>query len=263
MTKNPITEQRLVLRVPGTDDVVVDRDVPFGGGASGNLRMDIYRPSAEETAPLPVLVFVTGYSDAGGRKLLGCALKDMASYMDWARLVASFGIAAITYENEEPVRDVHLLLRHIEQNAGPLNIDTARIGLWACSGNVPNALALLQHDEPFKCAALCYGYMLDTAGSDDVARAAAQWGFVNPAAAMAPDRLARTPMLIVRAGRDDTPDLNASIDRFVARAVQENLAVTLVNHPDGPHAFDILDDSAESRTAIRQVVAFLGANLLE
>jgi len=35
------------------------------------------------------------------------------------------------------------------------------------------------------CAALCCGYMLDGNGYDDVARAAAQFGFANPAEASA------------------------------------------------------------------------------
>lgn len=130
MTKHPIAERRLVMRAPAMDDVVVDRDTPFGGDTSPNLRMDVYRPPEETKAPLPAVVFVTGYSDVGGREVLARNLKDMAAYIDWARLVASSGMIAIAYENEEPIRDLRLLLCYIKDNAALLGIDSDRIGLW-------------------------------------------------------------------------------------------------------------------------------------
>jgi hypothetical protein len=65
----------------------------------------------------------------------------------------------------------------------------------------------------------------------------------------------------VRAGRDQVPGLNATLDRFVAAALTRNLPVTLVNYPSGPHAFDIDDDCEASRQVIRQVLAFLKLHL--
>jgi hypothetical protein len=41
-----------------------------------------------------------------------------------------------------------------------------------------------------------------------------------------------------------------------------NLPMTVVNHADGPHAFDIYHDSATSREVVRQMLAFLRFNLL-
>jgi dienelactone hydrolase len=268
MSKHPIAEQRLVVRAPGTDNVLVARNVPLGDDRTIGLRMDLYRPAGAPDARLPAVVFVTGYSDTGSEKVLGCRLKDMASYVDWGRLVASAGMTAITYENEDPFRDANVLLRHIRDNAARLRVDEARIALWSCSGNVPTALALLQenraHEERgIRCAALCYGYMLDGEGRDDVARAAQRWGFVVPNTPPALDSLARVPMLVVRAGRDDMPGLNESIDRFVAEALRANLPVTVVNQCTGPHGFDIFDATHDSRRAIRQIVGFLSMHLLE
>ena len=62
-------------------------------------------------------------------------------------------------------------------------------------------------------------------------------------------------------GLEQFPGLNDSIDRFFAKALALNRPVTLVNHPAGPHAFDLLDDSATSRLIIRQVLDFLTAQL--
>src|SRR5262249_27210748 len=148
-----------------------------------------------------------------------------------------------TYVNHDPVTDAHAILTHIGQNARRLGIDQSRVGLWACSGNVPNALSLLMTASPsIACAALCYGYMLDFDGSSVVADAAATFRFANPCAGKAPEDVPHgSPLLIVRAGRDETAGLNESIDRYVAKALALNWPVTLVNHHTAPHAFDTID----------------------
>jgi acetyl esterase/lipase len=68
------------------------------------------------------------------------------------------------------------------------------------------------------------------------------------------------PLLVVRAGRDH-PELNRTIDDFVVAASARRLAVELVHHPDGHHAFDVADDTDASREAIRRVLAFLRGHL--
>ena len=68
-------------------------------------------------------------------------------------------------------------------------------------------------------------------------------------------------MFIVRAGQDN-PGLNEALDRFVVRALNRNLPITLVNYPAAPHAFDLLLDSEGSREVVRQTLAFLRFQLL-
>jgi hypothetical protein len=142
-------------------------------------------------------------------------------------------------------------------------VDEQRIGVWACSGNVPNALAVLMQEArgALKCAVLCYGYMLDLDGSTAVAETARQWGFVNPCAGKSVDDLpGDLPLFIARAGQDQ-PRLNDALDRFVLMALTGNLPITLVNHPAAPHAFDLLDASETSREIIRRILAFLQFHL--
>jgi dienelactone hydrolase len=67
-------------------------------------------------------------------------------------------------------------------------------------------------------------------------------------------------LLLVRAGQD-RPELNASIDRFVATVRAGGLPMELVEHPEGHHAFDVLDDTDASRDAIRRVLEFLRRRL--
>ncbi len=257
-----ITKKPVVLSLPGMDAAVVRRDVTYADGAT----LDVYRPpDAPHTAPLPVVVFVSGYSDAGFQRMLGCKLKDMASYVSWAKLVAVSGMAAVTYSTgADPVADVRAVLRVIRENAASLGIDPDRIGLWACSGNAPTGLSLLTSNEGVARAVFCYGYMLDLDGATHVSDASGTFRFANPTAGKSVDDLARdVPILVVRAGRDEMPGLNAGLDRFLEAAVRRNLPLSFINHPEGGHAFDISDDTDATRDVIRRILEFLAAHLTD
>jgi AraC family transcriptional regulator len=262
--RNEIATKPVVYQIPGMDAVHVRRDVRYQSANAG-LVMDIYRPpDSKATTRLPAVVFVMGYSDLGAEKMFGCKFKEMEAYVGWSKLVAASGLTAITYVNHNPMRDLDALLQHIRENAGTLGIDEKRIGVWSCSGNVPRALGLLmQSDRPApKCAALSYGCMLDLDGSTNTAEAAKTWRFANPTEGksvrdLPPD----VPLFIARAGRDN-PQLNETLDRFITHAVAANLPISLANHPTGPHAFDVMDDSETSRGMIRQILAFLRLHLL-
>ncbi|MCB1258513.1 MAG: hypothetical protein KDB26_15485, partial [Microthrixaceae bacterium] len=123
----------------------------------------------------------------------------------------------------------------------------------------PTALALFAH-ERLACAALLYGYLIDVDGATDVARAATQFFFATPPVTL--DELpGDRPVLVVRAGRDDTPGLDLALQRFVAAAQARGLPVTVRDHPTAPHAFDLRDDSAETHAVIDDVLAFVADRL--
>ena len=263
--RHEIATKRVVLEVPGAEAAVVRRDVPYTLIDGERLTMDIYRPVGLGTdQPMPAVLFVTGFPDEGMRKIVGCNAKDMASYVSWAQLMAVSGLAAITYTTRRPATDVHDVLRYVREQAD-FGIDGDRVGVWACSGNAPTALSVLMTPEAqVKCAALCYGYMMDFDGSTSVAEAASSFRFANPCTGRAFEDLpGDVPLFIARAGKDEMPHLNDTIDRFLARALATNLPVTLVNHSTGPHAFDILDDSDASRSVIRQIVAHMQFHLMK
>ena len=262
-----ISKKEVVYRIPGMDGVKVLRDVEYGGGDAGVLTMDIYYPpDFQSGARLPAVVVVAGYPDVGFELKVGCKFKEMGSFISWGRLMAATGLVAITYTNREPTTDLHALLQYVRRRAAPLGIDENRIGVWACSGNVPLALSVLMQEgnDYLKCAVLCYGIMLDLDGSTHVAEAAKVWGFVNPCAGKSVDDLPQgLPLFIVRAGQDQMPHLNETIDRFMVKALICNLPITFKNHPTAPHAFDLLHDSETTREIIRQILAFMQFHLLE
>jgi acetyl esterase/lipase len=192
----------------------------------------------------------------GYEAFTGCKFKDTELCISWGRLMAASGLIAITYTNREPAADLQELLRHVRQNAASLGVDENRIGVWASSGNVPLALSVLMQDgrDFVTGAVLCYAFTLDLEGSTAVAEAAGTWKFVNPVAGKSvadlPDDL---PLFVARAGQDEFPHLNETLDRFLAHALACNLPITFVNHPAAPHAFDLVDDTETSREIVRQI----------
>jgi hypothetical protein len=261
-----ITKKRVVFRLPNEDAVTIRRDVAFRESETGTLTMDLYYPQEFDSgARVPAVIFVSGYSDPGFQKMLGCKLKEMESYISWGKLTAASDLVAITYSAVDPVTDVAALLEFVRQNATTLSIDQDRIGIWACSGNAPNALSILmkQGGHHLKFAVLLYPYLLDLDGHTGTAESAKRFGFVNPFAGNSIEDLPRdTPLFIVRAGRDEMPQLNDTMDRFLSRAVSSNLRIRFTNHPNAPHGFDLSDDSEAAHEIIASILSFMRFHLL-
>ena len=96
----------------------------------------------------------------------------------------------------------------------------------------------------------------------DVPEAAQQFGIGVPARGRKIDDLPRAvPLLVVRAGQDQTPLLNASLDAFVSAALAHDLPLTLINQPGAPHSFDLFDDTDATRSTIRRILSFLSERL--
>jgi hypothetical protein len=260
----PIALKRLVYQVDGMADVAVIRDVAYRVTDAGPQTMDVYRPrEVEAETNAPVVIIVTGYQDVGVPRPLGCAFKDMEMVISLAQLIAAAGIAAVAYTTREPAADIRHVVEFLARNTAALRADTTRVGLWAASGNVPVALALLMERERqrLSAAVLSNGFTLDVGGSA-VADASRTYRFVNAAAGKSvADLPADVPLFIARSGRDEFPGLNTMLDRFVAAALARNLPITFVNHATAPHGFELNDDSDTSRHIIGQMLEFLTFHL--
>jgi|SoiMethySBSTD1v2_1073268.scaffolds.fasta_scaffold45978_5 tetratricopeptide (TPR) repeat protein len=221
----------VVETIPGMDKVV-PRQVTWKTVSGTALLMDVYAPPATKGAA-PAVVFVNGVGMWPG----GTPLRTWGQYTSWPRLIAASGMVAVTFDargeeaNAEDVRDV---FAYVRDHARDLGIDATRVAAWACSANVRSTLAVLMAPEapPVVAAVLYYG-------SADV-----------------PSFRRDLPVQFVRAGRD-RPQMNELNDRMTAAALAANAPWTLVNVPQGHHAFDVLDDTDESRQAIRGTVAYL------
>lgn len=237
---NEMAKKRIVYSVPGMEDIPV-REAEYAEGRT----VRVYGRG-------PALICVTGYPDPGFEQRMGCRIGDMGHLVSWGQLLAASGFAAITYVNHEPA-DAKLAIAYVRAHAEDLGVDATRLGVFATSGNGPMGLGSL--DAQMRCGVFLYPYLL---GAGPVAE---QIGFADPLAGKTAADLPDLPIFIARAGRDAIPGLNASIDAFAAAALARNLPLTLVNHPNAPHAFDLMDDSDATRAVIRSAVEFVRVHL--
>jgi len=264
MAPTELAKLTVVYSIPGVEAVTVRRDVPYRTTESGSLCFDAYYPpGAAADSPLPAVLFVHGYSDAGIPNVMGRIFKEMGHPVSWAQLIAASGVVAILYSNRQPVDDLEAILQHLRDHAAGLGIDASRLGLFATSGHVPLALSLLMQAErrEIRCAVLCCGYMLDLNGATSVADMQKKYPFANPCVGKSMDDVRRdAPMLVVRAGRDQF-GVNESLDSFISGALHRDLPLRLVNHAGAPHAFDLFDDSEATREIIREILRFMRFHL--
>lgn len=259
-----IFTRRVCLRLEGMDAVTVQRDAAYGPADRG-LRFDVHYPPREpDHGRWPAVIIVAGYPGTKESRPATLPYKEIGWTVSMCQLIAVSGMAAIAYTNREPVADLEALIEHLHERADAIGIDPARLGMLAVSGNVPTALATLMQDarRAPACAVFGYGCLLDLDGANDVAEAARLFGFVNACDGRTLADLRRdVPLLITRAGRDQFPSMNASIDRFIRQGLIANLPISFVNHAEGPHAFDLFDDSRTSRDIVRQTLRFLQQHL--
>src|SRR5687767_12809937 len=106
-----------VLKIKGTERTVVRKNIAY----SGDLTLDVYRP-ADANGVLPVVIFVNGVGVPD--------LKEWGQYTSWPRLVATRGIAAITYQTssgESAEAQTEALLKYVKDHAAEMKIDPSRI----------------------------------------------------------------------------------------------------------------------------------------
>ena len=262
----PDPTRAVVMTVPGMDRVRVRRDVVYEKVGGTELLADVYLPpeDGKGTRP-PVVVF-----QAGGAE----NTKDWASYTSLSRLFAASGFAAVPFNHRlrypkrqyaEGAEDLRSLLELLKRDGRALGLDGSRVAVATFSGGGPMLAPLLRQRPPaVRALAGFYAFLdtehvkLDEAGiTSETARA------FSPLAALeaSPNASAIPPLFIARAGMDAIPGVNASIDRFVAGALERNLTVTIVNHPAGSHGFDHKEDDARTREILEMALAFFRAHL--
>ena len=249
----------MVYPQPDAGQVVTRPGVEFARSTSGPLTLDVYAPAVRPASvALPAIVLVAGYSDLGYESFMGCRFKDMAVCTTWARLVASFGMIAVTYGNERPAEDLQSLLDYVREHAAELGIDAGRLALWGMSGNGALALATLASSPAgaFKCGVFSCAYLADLDGATHVADAQTQWRFTYPGGFSVDSLPADLPVFIARAGQEQDPGLNVAVDRLVAAMLAANRPVTCVNFAAAPHGFELFHDTLETREVMRQMFRF-------
>jgi acetyl esterase/lipase len=251
-----------------TGPVKVTADIVYKKDPTADfLKMDIYTPD-EAHGPVPVVVFIHGGVPAG----LRLHPKDWGIYKSWGRLVAASGMAAVTFNHrggfpdpnlEQASQDVNDLINFVRAHAQEWNVDGNRICLAAYSAGGP-LLSMAMREPPayIRCLAGFYPFLdLRESALHKKYMPEQQLHDFSPIVFLSrgPDKL--PPIFIARAGRDQIPDLEPGVDRFVNEAVHQNIALEFMNHPTGVHGFDNQNDDDRSREIIKAALEFMKNHL--
>jgi acetyl esterase/lipase len=263
-----IVNAPLVLTKPGTALVKITPDLRYHPAATDpNLLMDVYAPLAVKPGERrPVLMFVHGGAGSASRP------KDWGLYKGWGRLAGASGLVGVTFTHRlgfpkpylaESGADLAAAIDYVRANAAKLGADPDHICLAAFSAGGPLLTVGLDEKRPYvRCLIAVYAF-LDVQQSslhrdNEPAERVKQYSMIEH---LGGKRAREMPMLIARAGRDEIPTMNDSIDRYIARAIRENANVTVMNHPAGVHGFDNQNDDDRSREIMEFVLTFAGRHL--
>jgi dienelactone hydrolase len=225
-----VTKHGIIYKAPGMAAVKVRRNIVLAGAP----KLDLYTPAVVK-GKLPVVVFINGVGDRADSHL-----KDWQIYQDWARVIAARGYAAVLHETDgtRAQTDITKLLERLHADGGKLGLDTDRIAIWACSGNIGPVLPLVMDSAPAGVRAAVFYY-----GSG-----------------VAKQLRKDLRVFWVIAGADNQ-GLIAAQRALWTRAITDGLPWTMIYAPTLPHAFDAVDAGAESQRIVGETLAFFDAQL--
>ncbi len=273
------TKLPVVYRLPGMDTVRVRTNITYKNVDETELQLDLYTP-ADEQETHPAVILIHG----DGRGPVFANLKDHGQYTSWGRLIAACGLSAITANHRRTnqlhdvvgsANDIDDLITYVLDHSNELGIDADRLCIWMCSMGTPFAMrAALNEAPPYIKAIVCYYGMTELQAyydalyndPDNETGIPPEFTIADFDEFSASDLLIRrpdniAPIFIARAGLD-RPELNDALDAFIALALDQNVNLTVINHPTGQHAFDILNDNMRSREIIQATLTFMQEHLL-
>lgn len=229
--------------VPGMDRVEVHSHLAYTTRDGATQRYDVYGAAPEHMSEVVLLVHrgpIPGDLQA--------TPADWGVFQSLARVLAASGTAAVMFNHRffslesalTATNDIEDLLSHL----GP-----ERVCLWAFSGGGPLLARWLRSTPASVRCVVAYYAALHASTSEFSAADSIETntGWVPP-------------MLVARAGLD-VPQLNETIDRFIAVALKKNSMIDVMNHPNGQHGFDCRDDNERTREILGRTVEFVRTHL--
>jgi acetyl esterase/lipase len=265
----PIHERRVVYQIPGMNQVHVEQDIAYKSEDPDYLRMDVYRPKEASTSErLPGVVFIHGGPiDADFRP----RLKDWGQYQSYGELIAASEMIAITFNHRyhhvsqlpKAADDVRDALSFIQEHGASWGLDPNRLCLWGVSGGgLFLSYALRERPTHIGCLVAYYA-LLDPRQIEDATKELNEdeLRVFSPILAMRETPSKDLPVFVARVGKD-YPGFKKSNDLFIRQAIESEAALVVANHPNGQHAFDLLDNNPRSRWIIETTIEFAKSNLV-
>ena len=256
----------LVGTLPGMERVKVRENLVYVQADDSLVRMDVYEPLGRTRGERrPAVLYVHGGTDAHFRP------KDWGGFQSRGRLVAASGLVGIVFTHRigfpdmslrRGARDVAAAIDYVRRHAAALGVDPERLCLVVYSAGGPLITPYLTSAPRYIRCIVGIVPFLDMREMPfhqklETAQTLREFSPVlQVSTASRP-----LPLLIVRAGKDEIPEVNRSIDQFVSAALAVNYPLTLANHPDGGHGFETQHRSDRTRELIGLTLQFLHYHL--
>lgn len=260
-----LVNRPVVYAVPGMERVLVRKDIVYKQTDDPNMRMDVYTPPGLAAgARVPAVVFLHGGAPTHFQP------KDWGFYQSWGRLVAASGMAAVTFTYRirfpagrlaESGGDVADAIAYVRAHADEWKIDRDRLCLAAYSAGGPMLGPYLRGaPEHVRCLVAFYSLMdVRQAGGHEAGEPAELLARYSPVAQVEDQTKSGrfTPIFVAQGRKDEVPTLLGTVDRFAQESFARGVPLTLMSHPDAPHAFDnqLADD--RTREIVRAALDFL------
>lgn len=266
-----ILAKRIVYQIPGMEKVEVRRDLVYSDAGRG---MDVYiPPDLPPAMRLPGVMLIHGGpapapppGGAGGGAGGGGIRppRTWGAYLSYGELIAASGMVAVTFDHryfgwgalDQSAGDIEAAIQYVRERADSFQLNPDRLALWAFSGGGVLISPFLRQRPAYVKALAAYYPIFDLADFRDVGPELTDdlVARYSPAAAIGGGGL--PPLFLGRAGQD-SPRLLQGVDRFVQAALAANIHLDLMNHPEGRHGFDLLDDDLRTRTILARTLDFL------
>lgn len=216
--------------------------------------VDIYRPADSDAEKPPIVVFVHGGPVPADQRPTP---RDWPVYVGYGSLAASHGLVGATVDHRfHSVTDYPAaaddVASAVERARALPGVDADRVALWFFSGG-----GLLSSDwlaappQWLRCVAASYPLLAPLPGWEVDER-------FRPVDAVG--SAGTLPVLLTRVGLE-RPEIAATVQAFVAEAERCSADLTVIDVPEGHHAFDILDHNDGSRAAVTQAMTWVAETL--
>jgi acetyl esterase/lipase len=212
--------------------------------------VDLYLPDSGQ--PSPAVVFVHGLLTSD----TPVSPRDWPVYQGYGSLAARNGLVGVMFDHRladlAAIPDAaNDLAEAVEAARSDPRVDPDRIALWIFSGGGLLLADWLRKPPGWlRCVAASYP-LLGAPGYDLDPR-------LQPSDAVA--SAGDLPIVLTRVGLE-RPPIAQTVEAFLTAAQAAGARLEIIDVPNGHHGFDALDDTDESRDAIRRAMAAVVAAL--
>lgn len=266
-----LLKKTIVYTVPGMEKITIHKNIIYKKVEGKQLKMDIYMPPPvkNKTQRYPVVVFVHG-----GPVMAGMTPpKEWGVFTSYGRLVAASGLVGVTFNHRyygmdkknviNSIADVKDVINLITMKGSTYHINSDQICLWAFSGAGSHlSIPLKEKMTNVRCLVSYYAIMnlKYFLSKDYQVKLADILEDYTPVNYLKNKKDPFPSVLIANAGKD-APAIKKGIQEFVNESFKVNILIDFLNHPDGFHGFDVLNDDDRSKDILKRTIQFIKKNI--